>query len=81
MEMVASGQDSRLWAPCTWMGVGGCGVRACGAGQLVRAHIRDKALLCVWGAQPQALSALLSLIMIRVAPRQGIGDIISLFQD
>lgn len=35
----------------------------------------------VWGAQPQALSALLSLITVRVAPRQDIGDIISLFQD
>lgn len=49
MEMVASRWGSRLWAPCIQMGVGGCGVRACGAGQLVRAHIRDKALLCVGG--------------------------------
>lgn len=35
----------------------------------------------VCGAQPQALSALLSLITVRVAPRQDIGDIISLFQN
>lgn len=57
MEMAASGQGSWLWAPCTRMGVGGYRVRACGAGQLARAHIRDKALLCVWGTASGPVSS------------------------
>lgn len=52
-------RGSWLGAPCTLQGVGGCWVRACGAGQLFRAHVEVKALIC--GAQPQAPSALLSL--------------------
>lgn len=61
MEMAASGRGSWLWAPCTPMSVGDCGVRDCGAGQLVRAHIRDKALLCVWGTASGPVSSAVTL--------------------